>query len=203
MLAILILAAGASSRMKGADKLLQQIDGQPLLRRLAEAARGTECPVLVTLPAAPGPRQAVLADLPLTPVAVPDAALGMAHSIRAGIAALPDGCAAAMILPADMPEIDAQDLRRMRDIWRGAAPDALLRATSAEGKPGHPVIFPARCFEALKNLQGDQGARSLLRHPDDKPLLVALPGNHALTDLDTPQDWARWRALRRSRQTSG
>jgi CTP:molybdopterin cytidylyltransferase MocA len=43
-------------------------------------------------------------------------------------------------------------------------------------------------------LSGDEGARAILRrHP---PRLLALPGRHAVTDLDTPEDWARWRAAR-------
>ena len=47
---ILIPAAGASSRMRGADKLMQDVGGEPALRRAARIARATGARVLVTLP---------------------------------------------------------------------------------------------------------------------------------------------------------
>jgi CTP:molybdopterin cytidylyltransferase MocA len=97
-----------------------------------------------------------------------------------------------MILPADMPEITSADIATLCTAWEDAPKDGLLRATSQDGKPGHPVIFPRRCFGDLKALSGDQGARSVLA--GENPHLVALPGRHALTDLDTPDDWRDWRA---------
>ncbi|MCV6595140.1 MAG: NTP transferase domain-containing protein, partial [Silicimonas sp.] len=58
-------AAGASSRMRGRDKLLEPIGGVPLLRRQALAALTTGCPVLVTLPEGNEPRRAALEGLAL------------------------------------------------------------------------------------------------------------------------------------------
>ena len=54
---ILILAAGASSRMRGRDKLLQPIRGKPILRMVVDMALATGAPVMVTLPPASGPRR--------------------------------------------------------------------------------------------------------------------------------------------------
>ena len=50
---ILIPAAGRSSRMRGRDKLLEQVGGIPLLRLRVEAALATGHQVLVTLPVEP------------------------------------------------------------------------------------------------------------------------------------------------------
>ncbi|MEZ5755305.1 MAG: NTP transferase domain-containing protein [Paracoccaceae bacterium] len=47
---ILLLAAGSPPRMRGGDKLLEDVAGEPLLRRSARAALATGCPVTVTLP---------------------------------------------------------------------------------------------------------------------------------------------------------
>ncbi|SEO67713.1 CTP:molybdopterin cytidylyltransferase MocA [Salinihabitans flavidus] len=191
-LAIVILAAGASSRMRGADKLLQVVAGRPLLAVMAERARAVSHRVLVALPGPDHPRAAALAGLGVTPVFVPDAAEGMGHSIRAGIAALPGGCAAAMILPADMPELTGDDLATLAAAWSGE-PDRPWRATGADGTPGHPVIFPRTLFPALRGLSGDRGARDVLRAHGGTLKTFALPGRHALTDLDTPEEWAAWR----------
>ncbi len=191
--AILILAAGASSRMRGADKLLQPVDGRPLLAERAAAARTTGAPVFVALPArdAAPERWRAVDGLGVTCLEVSDAASGMAASLRAGVGALPDQTAGVVILLADMPEITSDDLAAL---IAGADGATILRGAGADGTPGHPVLFPARDFAALRALDGDRGARDLLRRERGRVRLVPLPGAHALTDLDTPEDWARWRA---------
>ncbi|UWQ48235.1 nucleotidyltransferase family protein [Leisingera caerulea] len=190
-IAILLLAAGASSRMQGRDKLMEEVEGQPLLTLMCRRATLSGLPVFVTLPSLSHPRADATGDA--TQVPVPDAAEGMAASIRRGTAALPAETEAVMILPADMPEITAQDILHLAAHYRG--PDSpILRATAEDGTPGHPVLFPRRCFAALKSVRGDQGARSILKAETVQP--VPLPRRHALTDLDTPEDWADWRRRR-------
>ena len=193
-LAILIPAAGSAKRMRGGDKLLEHIDGQPLLRRQAELALTLTPLVLVTLRAPDPERLKALHDLPLHKLAVPDAAEGMAASLRTGAAAaLARNARALMILPADMPDLTRDDLALLIAAV-DQDPDSLHRATTAQGTPGHPVVIPRRLIADLLHLTGDAGARSLIaRHP---VRLHPLPENHALTDLDTPEDWAAWRALR-------
>ncbi|WP_127111899.1 nucleotidyltransferase family protein [Shimia sediminis] len=197
MLTILLLAAGSSSRMRGQDKLMQEVDGQPLIRTMATRARDTGCPLIIALPPNPGPRQSALAGLPFQACPVADADKGMAHSIRAAVAALRPEVTALMVLPSDMPDLGVQDLNTMISAWRKAPPETILRGSSAKGQPGHPVIFPRSDFSELQALSGDQGARGLLRANADRVHLVPLPDHHALTDLDTPEDWATWRNARR------
>ncbi len=193
--AILLLAAGASSRMGGADKLLQPVAGQALLARMLARAEATGRPVLVALPGPGHARAAILGDSGACPVWVANAAEGMAASIRAGIAALPEGCTGVMILPADMPELTAEDLAIMLDAFDTAPPPRpILRATDARGVPGHPVVFPPDLFAALRDLRGDAGARGVIAAHRARLRLLPLPGRHATTDLDTPEDWVRWRA---------
>jgi len=187
-LGIIILAAGQSRRMRGGDKLLETVQGQPLLRRIQQAAAATGCPVWVALPGPSHPRAAHL--LPASqPVYVPDAALGLSASIRRAVAALPEDISAAMITPADMPELTSADFSALATAYRGQ----ILRATSAHGQAGHPVIFPRSYFSDLGQLTGDQGARAVVANAADLHS-VALPGTHATTDLDTPEAWAEWRA---------
>lgn len=191
-ISILILAAGASSRMRGADKLLEPVAGMPLLRRIATVALGTELPVYVTLDQAREARVAALKDLALCRVMIEDAGDGMGASLRAGISAIPPDHAA-LILLADMPEIDALDMAAMITAYR-QSPRHIHRAVAADGRPGHPVVFPPWARVALLDLSGDSGAKSVLQAHKDDIRLVALPEGHATTDLDTPEDWAKWRA---------
>ena len=187
---ILLLAAGASSRMRGGDKLLEPVDGQPLITTMVLRAAQV-APVRVTLPDLSHPRAAALKDLKADLIPVPDAQEGMSASIRKGAGALPDWVTSLMILPADMPEITSDDFKHMFCL-AVEKPNEILRATSQDHHPGHPVIFPKRLFPALQDLTGDSGAKRILKQEDVR--LTPLPGDHAITDLDTPEDWANWRA---------
>ncbi|HSG55542.1 MAG TPA: nucleotidyltransferase family protein [Paracoccaceae bacterium] len=193
-IAILILAAGGSTRMgPGRDKLLEAVAGQPLLARAIGQACATGAQVFVALPGPDHPRTALRLGSCAQAVYVADAAEGMAASIRAGVAALPAQIDAVMILPADMPEVTGDDLQTVMDGFVAGHGKAIAQACSDDGRPGHPVIFPRRCFAALTRLSGDRGAKSLLAGDSLPVRQIPLPAAHALTDLDTPQDWADWR----------
>jgi molybdenum cofactor cytidylyltransferase len=193
--AILILAAGQSRRMRGADKMLEDIEGQPLIRRQAEVALAAGLPVWVALPPDRTLRRAALRGLAVTLVEVPDAAKGLSFSIKAGNAAVPADMAMILWL-ADLPEITREDLGRLARAAQGA-PTAIIRATTAAGRPGHPIVFPPALRTELAALTGDYGARDVLKQYSAATVFVPLPANRALTDLDTPEDWAAWR-LRQS-----
>jgi CTP:molybdopterin cytidylyltransferase MocA len=189
---ILLLAAGASSRMRGADKLMEPVQGEPLIRRQARAALASGARVVVTLPPDRPARQAALTGLGVNCVTVADPARGMAASLVAGLAAVPRG-AAVIVLLADLPEITEADLRRLI-LAHAEAPEAILRAAAADGTPGHPVLFPSALRDELERLDGDGGARPILAAHGARVRLLPLAGRRAVTDLDTPEDWAAWRA---------
>jgi molybdenum cofactor cytidylyltransferase len=191
--ALLIPAAGFSGRMRGTDKLMQPVAGEPLLRRQARIALATGAEVIVTLPAIPGPRNDALAGLPVTLLPIPDTAEGMAASLRRGIAALPATATGVLILLADLPEIDTQDLTAMITAFE-ADPARILRAQTAAGQPGHPVLFPRTTFADFAGLHGDAGAKAVIMAHKDLLTPFTLAGEKAITDLDTPEDWAAWRA---------
>lgn len=191
---ILILAAGASSRMRGADKLLEPVAGRPLLAHVLAEAQASGLPLLVVLPPDRPARTALVKAAGLPHVIAARAAEGMAESLKAGVAALPSD-KAIMLLLADLPEITAEDLRQMARV-HAEDRQAILRGTAQDGRPGHPVLFPADLRAELLALNGDEGARSLLARHRDRLRPVPLPSAHATTDLDTPEDWAEWRASR-------
>jgi CTP:molybdopterin cytidylyltransferase MocA len=119
----------------------------------------------------------------------------MAESLRRGIAAVPPDNAALVML-ADMPEIETADLLALIDAHAESGGAALVQAAGADGTPGHPVLFPADCLADFAALAGDTGARAILRENRHRRRLVPLAGRRALVDLDTPEDWAAWRARR-------
>lgn len=190
---ILVLAAGASSRMRGRDKLLQPVKGKPILRVVAEVALASGAPVLVTLPPLAEARRAVIAGLPLQIVDVPDAAQGMSRSIVRGLAAIakPGPEDGVMILPADMPGFSAKALADLISRFR-TEPELIWRGGTVDGQPGHPAILPRDLWPELAAVSGDEGGRSVLKRHADRLRQVPLPGRMAVLDLDTPEDWAAY-----------
>ena len=189
---ILILAAGQSSRMRGADKLLQLVDGVPLVRKVAVAAIALGHPVYVALPDLTHPRAAALSDLDLTLLPIPQAVQGMSVTLREAVAHLPE-FEKLMLVLADLPEISSSEMaavlsasdRQSGLIWRGATED---------GKPGHPIVFDGSLRTQFATLSGDTGGDAIVRLLRDQTVLVPLAGSRARRDLDTPEDWAAFRA---------
>ncbi len=193
--AALVLAAGAARRMRGRDKLLEPVAGRAVLRVVAEAAQASQADeVVVLLPPEAAARRQALAGLEVAVVEAADWAEGMAASIRAGLAEVSGRADAVLILLADMPEVGPREIDRLIAAFDPAEGRELCRAVSADGTPGHPVLFGRRFFETLAGLSGDGGARELLGEAAEFVTEVPTAGRAALIDLDTPEDWAAWRA---------
>lgn len=194
MIPILILAAGASRRMEGRDKLLEEVRGLPLLRRQVIAALETGCPVYVALPDTTHPRAAVIAGLDARLLGLYEACEGLSGTLRGAVAALP-ACPAFMVFPADLVDLEASDLTTVLDAYRTHPDHLIWRGATQDGQPGHPIIFDATLRPRFADLHGDTGGARIVQSLHDRTHLVNLPGQRARLDLDTPQDWAAWRAV--------
>ena len=190
--------------MRGRDKLLEPVAGEPLIARQARmAGAATEGPVLVTLPPAPHLRYEALGNLPVTQVPVPDADRGISASLRCGINALPPATLAVMVLLADLPDLTADDLRALCAAVDLSGEALIWRGATETGAAGHPIVFARPLFDALCRLEGDRGGADIIRQQKDQTVHIRLPGDRALRDLDTPEDWAAWRAaFRQNREPS-
>jgi len=201
-IAAVILAAGRSSRYRArggaeASKLVADYRGVPLVRAVADAALGSRArPIFVVTGHARAEVEAALAGLPLTFVDNPDFATGLASSLKTGIGALPPGVGGAIVLLGDMPEIQARVIDSLVDRF-AANPDAVAAAPVFAGHRGNPVLLSQSLFAKVARLDGDEGARRLLREAD-ATLVIDVPFDDvAVTlDIDTPDDLA---AARNSR----
>jgi molybdenum cofactor cytidylyltransferase len=111
---------------------------------------------------------------------------GMASSLRFGVASLPPGCQAVMVLLGDQVAVTADDLKRLVSAWKGE--ESMIAASVYEQRVGVPAIFPRLSFSELAELRGDQGARMVLERNNYR--LVRVPMANAALDLDTPEDLA-------------
>lgn len=181
MSAAIILAAGAGRRM-GGPKALVRFQGETLLHRAARAALEAGCSPVV---AVVGNWDPDLDGLEVRSIFNPEAREGMASSIRAGIAALPQDAATVLILTVDQPSADAALLRRLLDL--AAADPGRPAACAYAGTLGIPAVFPRRLFPELLALHGDRGAKPILLQEH----AATLPFPEGEADLDTPQDLRR------------
>lgn len=176
--------------MRGRDKLLEEIDGLPVLRRQAIAALGTGCPVLVTLPVESA-RAEVLFELPLRVLEVTDAEKGISSSLRDGAGHLKDGQAIVILLP-DVPGICTEDIVKViAQFDRLGAKSVVRGGMKGEDVPGTPVVMPHPVATRLIKASGDALRQTVLV---DQPVhLVRFEDDRAVRDLDTPEDWEKWR----------
>jgi molybdenum cofactor cytidylyltransferase len=183
----IILAAGRSTRMGGPNKLLAELDGKKLVRIATEQALASKASdvVVVTGHQAELVEQA-LAGLKVRFVRNPDFAGGLASSVKAGIAAVPPTADGAVICLGDMPLIDANLIDRLIESF---APDRgnLIVVPVAAGRRGNPVLWSRRFFNELMTLDGDIGARHLIAKHSEAVAEVAVEGESAFLDIDTPQ----------------
>ena len=181
-----VLAAGASRRL-GEPKQLVSVDGQELVRRMAEVTLQSGCqPVAVVLGAHAAAVGAAVGSLPVVCLSNPDWEEGMGSSVRVAAGwASHAGLDALMLVLVDQLRLSSEHL----DAVRAASDQGQRIAASAyQGVLGVPAIFPRRFFPELQALQGDAGARQLLR--GDFPV-TAVNWPDGIYDLDQATDLAR------------
>ena len=182
----LILAAGFGRRF-GSDKRRYRLPhGRTLLEATIERYALVYSDLCVVLRPDDEELETGVRALPASPriAHAAEAALGMGHSLAAGIRAIEAEWDWASVALGDMPFVSTDTLNELLDRFFAAGADTIVQP-EYQGQPGHPVTFPARCFPEMTRLEGDQGARQILeragrviRHP------VADRG--VLEDLDVP-----------------
>jgi molybdenum cofactor cytidylyltransferase len=193
--AAIVLAAGRASRM-GANKLLAELDGVPIVRRTVAAAlaSGARPVVVVTGHEAAAVREA-LAGLDVAFVHNPSFADGMSTSLRAGLAAA--GAAdAALVCLGDMPRLAAHHLDALIAAHGGG--DTIVVPTF-DKKRGNPVLWPRRYFAEIAALSGDVGARALIDRYAEHVAFLPIDDRAILIDVDTPEALAELRDPRPGR----
>jgi len=188
---VVVLAAGKGSRFKGsAHKLEQSLGDLSVLGSTLRNAIESHLPVVVvtTQALAASASQIVAArDVVVVPQAL--AALGMGHSIAAGIAARADS-PGWLLLPGDMPMVRPATLLAVA----AALEHHPVAYAQYQGRRGHPVGFAAELYSELMMLSGDEGARRIVARYPAIGVDVDDPG--VLLDLDTEADLRAMRALR-------
>lgn len=189
--AAVILAAGASTRL-GQPKQLIRIGAETLLHRTARLALEAGCtPVFVVLGFEAAKMRLELSGLPVEVVVNAAWQEGMGSSLCHGVEAvrkltpLPN---AALVLVCDQPRLTAEHLRELLAFHKVSPTgrETGITASVYAHTAGVPAIFPARFFSTLAAIQGDRGARDVLRAHTSEVQGIPWPGGQF--DLDRPKD---------------
>lgn len=191
-IAAVVLAAGRSSRMAPCNKLLELVEGKPVIAYAVSAAleSGAEPVIVVTGFDA----ERIVEALRGLKVAVPhnaDHERGLSASLRAGLKALPPNTDGALILLGDMPEIQSRDLKALSGAF---IDNQTICVPVRHGRRGNPVLWGAYYFPEMIRITGDAGAKPLMAKYPDQVIEVPVESDSILADIDTFSDLARLKA---------
>ena len=190
-IAAVVLAAGQSRRMGALNKLLIEVDGEPMVRRVAAAALGSKAAPVVVVTGHEAERvRAALDGLDVAFAHNSDFAEGMSSSLHCGVEALDSerapGIDGAVVCLGDMPRTSADLIDRLIADFNPLEGRA-IGVPTYRGKRGNPVLWAARFFGEMRNLSGDVGARHLIGDHADAVYEVESPDHSVTIDVDTPE----------------
>ena len=192
----LLLAAGQSRRMGGPNKLLAEIDGVPMVARVAQRLLASRArPIIAVLGNQADAVDSALGKLPVERVRNPEFAGGLSTSLKRGIAALPSDLDGVIVCLGDMPLISGRHLDRLIAAFNPLEGRAIIVPTR-RGKRGNPVLWSRRFFAEMADLAGDVGAKHLIGEHAELVAEVEMDDDAVLVDIDTPE------ALEALRQSS-
>lgn len=184
--AIIILAAGSSSRL-GRSKQLLTYQGVSLLKRTALAALETKLPVFIVLGANAQAHQNEINELPLKVTINEDWSKGMGHSLKHGLKyalqTIPE-MDSVLVLVCDQPHIHSTHLLNLVNQYQEV--EASIVASAYADGAGVPALFGREWFDQILHLPDDQGARSLISK--NKSRVVTVPFPLGAVDIDTEDD---------------
>ena len=187
--AIIILAAGASSRM-GAPKQLLLVDGKTLIKRTCDTAMDTPChPIVLVLGANRNLIRKETERMPITVIDNPQWENGMSSSIKMGLAGAymtEKAIEAVIFLTVDMPYVSSELINKM--IEKAKFDEKIeIVACKYENQMGIPVLFKRSLFTNLLELSGDEGAKKVVVKNKDKVAFIDFP--QGKLDLDTAEEY--------------
>jgi molybdenum cofactor cytidylyltransferase len=186
-----VLAAGQSSRMGGANKLLLPFAGEPLVRRTVRTllAAGVQETVVVTGHQGREVMRSVL-DLPVTIQPNLRYEDGQMRSVAAGVAALTRATDAIFVCPGDLPLLRTGDLLELMDVFL-AHPDSSIVIPRHQGERGNPIVFAAAYAPEVAAGRRLIGCRKLAQQYPEETFWHEAAHERFTTDCDTPQDYQR------------
>ena len=188
MITAIVLAAGASRRF-GAQKLLAELHGKPVIRWTVEHMCDTEVDdVIVVLGRERERVRQALDGLDVRFVVNEQFADGLSASLRTGVHALTADARATIIALGDQPTVGCSVVDSLIDLYRRSGKPIVV--PDYRGVRGNPVLFDATLFSELGSVRGDFGAREVIGRDPTRVAKVELECE-APEDVDTEEELER------------
>lgn len=184
----IVLAAGIGSRT-GRNKLMVEVEeGVPLFMKAVNAAIGSDAsPVFVITGYHDDEMQEYLENVDVNVIYNPAYRSGVRTSIELGLKSVPSFCDGAMIIPADMPNLTAEDLNKLIAVFDPKAEKQLCMFT-AKGVKSNPVIWSSSLFDKADIVPENANVRPVFMEHADYTSTVELKGKNKLLDVNYPSD---------------
>lgn len=184
MIQLVLLAAGSSKRF-GADKLMWELDGKPMIMHTIEKLlalqemRGWQ----VTLVTKAGAVQELASELPLNIVLNHDPDRGISSSLKCALDSFDGSVKAAVFFVADQPGLKADTISEFIDAYRRSG--KMCGCLAYKGETGNPCGFSSKLFSELAELTGDKGGKKVLMRHLDSCYMHEIDDPVQLSDIDT------------------
>jgi len=189
-LSAILLAAGESRRMGAANKLLLDIDGEPLVRRTAlTLVRAGFTEIVAVLGHEYESVSLCLSDLPLRHTLNTDYREGQMSSVHAGLAALEKSTDGVMIVLGDQPLLTPDDIQVLADAFSDRGDKSIVVPTH-EGIRGNPIVLATRQKDEIIAGAPNLGCRRLIERNPALVHSVEMDNDHFTRDIDTEEDFA-------------
>ena len=188
---IIILAAGASRRM-GQPKQLLPYQGKPLIEQVTAVAIHSACePIVVVLGAYASIIEPKLSHLNIRIACNEKWSTGMASSLQCGLSqiqAITSQLDAVIVMLGDQPFVSTSLIQQLVSSYRSN--NFLIVASQYNNIVGVPALFDRALFPELGKIEGDVGAKSIIRRYHSQ--VLSIPFAEAAIDIDTPENWKRF-----------
>jgi molybdenum cofactor cytidylyltransferase len=164
--------------------------GKPMIARVVDNVLSSNArPILVVLGHMAEQIEHALGGRPVRYVHAPDYAEGLSASLKAGIAAVPPECAAALVCLGDMPLVTGRMIDRLLSMY-DPEEGRLIVLPTFRGKQGNPMLWDRRFFPEILQISGDSGARFLVGKHAEAVCEVEMADDAVLRDFDTTESLA-------------
>ena len=195
MLAVLILAAGRSTRMGQSKPLLPHgtVQGQTFVSHLVQVVRTAGIADIYVIGRSDDTVLPVEVErVGATFIRNPRSDEGQLSSLQAGLSAAEadvEDLDAVMVLPADVPRVSVDSVRRL--LAAASESSATILRVTHQGRHGHPVLFKRPVFAELQRADPEVGARAVVRADPARVEDVEVEDAGVTIDVDTPDDYRR------------